>query len=468
MDVAMTLRSAAFRRTHQLAKEIRELSERYRPRRGKGPGGSPALPHDFASYPDYPRPWWYGGHNGQGGPIFVSGAWNETYLQAIARFSLVTLKVTPFADGGYSVPREIVTKLRAYNPNCRVLWYDTFSDRFVYLTAGTMFKAEWDLYIATPSAVLYCLDGTRFPYNGTLDGFVDVGQVKEGTLAAWQTYAVNDGGQNADGFYFDFASGTVSGNSANGSPLDLARAGYATAAELDASASTGLDYVGTALGAIKPVFGNGYGVGPTHDKSKWTGELFEGWDPDNGAPFGGAPPLNYASFDAAMAALATWRRDGIDGGGTGLVKCENFGPPYTAAWNKCARFALGSATIQGGYGFVGPSQDETYTPFFALQWPDEYSVTPIAQGGAHDPTATYQGWLGRPVELPVKDSISGIYVRRFTKGAVVVNGQTSPHTINMGTPYRRIAGLHDTAVNNGATEQNVTVPAKDAVFLLSI
>jgi len=50
---------------------------------------------------------------------------------------------------------------------------------------------------------------------------------------------------------------------------------------------------------------------------------------------------------------------------------------------------------------------------------------------------------------------------------VVANASTSQKTIDLGTQYRRIQGSLQTTINDGELVQSLTVPRKDARFLLN-
>ena len=409
---------------------------------------------DYATGPDYPRPWCYVGSSGNGDPILsgavlsIGGTFDSANLAAIAKFPMVTINTTPFSD----FHPQIISMLRALNPRIIIAWYDTFMQRFTFLNPGTMWKAEYDAF---KPYELFDTGGNSFPESNPNNFWIDTGDTQTAQTAIWQQYAIN--GRDADGVFLDYAHGLVRGGGfVSGLPVDPVAAGYADQAAMDTATTNALDNCVTAFKSAGIVLGNGNATAGS--KAKWSGELFEGWPNSQGGA---------SNLDTALAVIAPTMGAGIDGGGSALLKLEDFSAGYGATWNKNARYVLGCATLYGGYAFIGPDRalPPTYTPYYPTLWADEWSVTPQ---GVHDTTGVHVGWLGRPTELPAKDVTSGIWVRRFTRGVVCVNGTSGSLTVDLGTNYKRITGLRDVTVNNGATEQNVSVGAKDAVFLLKI
>ena len=72
-------------------------------------------------------------------------------------------------------------------------------------------------------------------------------------------------------------------------------------------------------------------------------------------------------------------------------------------------------------------------------------------------------WLD---DVHLQAGASSIFRRDFQNGTVLVNPATSTMTVPLGRPFRRILGFRDTAVNDGATVTQVSVPPSDALFLI--
>jgi hypothetical protein len=72
-------------------------------------------------------------------------------------------------------------------------------------------------------------------------------------------------------------------------------------------------------------------------------------------------------------------------------------------------------------------------------------------------------WLD---DVHLQAGVFNIYRRNFQNGIVLVNPASTPQTVPLERQYRKIQGLVDLAVNNGAIVNQVTVPASDALFLI--
>ncbi|MFI5370130.1 MAG: hypothetical protein ACHQ52_01135 [Candidatus Eisenbacteria bacterium] len=61
---------------------------------------------------------------------------------------------------------------------------------------------------------------------------------------------------------------------------------------------------------------------------------------------------------------------------------------------------------------------------------------------------------------------SSLWRRDFQNGVVLVNPAPTTMTVPLGRSFRRILGMRDTAVNDGATVSQVSIPPSDALFLI--
>jgi len=143
---------------------------------------------------------------------------------------------------------------------------------------------------------------------------------------------------------------------------------------------------------------------------------------------------------------------------------------YIADFRQYQRFVVGSALLDNGYvqPHVGQYPD----------WCDECGV--IGYNTTKSLAAT--GWLGCPlgeavngVNDTLRDVIainwqnmeSSVWMREFTNGLVIVNPTTSTQTVTVGTGWRKILGIYDTAHNNGSLVNNtITVGAMDTYVLV--
>jgi len=225
-------------------------------------------------------------------------------------------------------------------------------------------------------------------------------------------------------------------------------------------------YLTTFAGAMSTAAGlkvgnsGGYTSLAIHQALGNAGELMELWDDSN---FNG-----YGTFDNAMARALQWQGSDPTGDGTVfLASYSSFTQADRPQFTQAARYTLGSACIAGGMGYVGNS-GLTYagTNHDQNTWADEYTVDVNGVSDGVGTISANRGWLGRPLAFGSKAS-SGCWVREFTNGIVVVNGTNGTLSHPLTGNWKRLQGVFDTVVNNGAAVSgSVSVPAFDARFLL--
>lgn len=74
-------------------------------------------------------------------------------------------------------------------------------------------------------------------------------------------------------------------------------------------------------------------------------------------------------------------------------------------------------------------------------------------------------WLD---DLHLQQGTTTIYRRDFDNGAVLVNPGPTALTVPLGAGYRRILGSRNPAVNDGADAATITVPSRDARFVIAV
>jgi hypothetical protein len=135
---------------------------------------------------------------------------------------------------------------------------------------------------------------------------------------------------------------------------------------------------------------------------------------------------------------------------------------------KQARFVLATACMGGGLSFIGPDRVLPSSGLsFPRWWFDEYSVrwTFGDSTARSDSTKERTGWLGVPTDS-AKNVGSGVYMRPFTRGIVLVNPTGTSRTYSSGTRYKKITGLKDPGFNDGSIGYSFSVPLQGALFLL--
>lgn len=98
----------------------------------------------------------------------------------------------------------------------------------------------------------------------------------------------------------------------------------------------------------------------------------------------------------------------------------------------------------------------------------QVSIVPNASGNAK-----LQFFLGLDAgdvwfdDVHFQQGATTVYRRDFENGAVLVNPGPNALTVPLGTGYRHILGVQDLAANDGAPAPTITVPARDARFVIS-
>lgn len=205
----------------------------------------------------HPHPALYAASSGTGAPMIRADGMVDTGLvRAMARYPLVTLNATPHFDRD----TRVALLLRRLHPGIRILAYDTFGQRFVYLTPGTLWADEWEV---VKDRCLYTLEGRPFPYDlGPVqwDWWPNLGdrQVVRGLVAATIKGVAWSG--LADGVFWDYGEPYYRGHSLAGSTVDFKRAGFVSLAALDSARAVNtawaVDTLKTALGECRMVVGN--------------------------------------------------------------------------------------------------------------------------------------------------------------------------------------------------------------------
>ena len=126
-------------------------------------------------------------------------------------------------------------------------------------------------------------------------------------------------------------------------------------------------------------------------------------------------------------------------GGTGYANLD------TPDAQRACRYLHGMACMEGMIGSFGPDRDQGVTPPYCTWWQPFYDASGLGTG-----------WLGEPLG-PAQASDVGSIRRLFANGLVEVNTGSQSYTVNLPKGLCRF---------DGTEMGSVTVPAKDAVFLV--
>jgi len=393
----------------------------------------------------YPHSALYAATKGTGWPVVnPDGTLDSALVRTMAQtHDIITLNVVPFTG----TPRvHIIELLKSYNPKLKVLAYDLLGQRFPY-GGNNEWAAEWAL---VSSKLLYGTDGKLFPDSSSpwpnLADKVLVMQLGD----AWLYNVLWTPG--LDGAFFDFADFYVGwAHSATGATIDYHRAGFTTMAAMDSARVANLTAFFARLRASYPqmLF---VGNGTTPDSTKralWDGDMFESW------------PSARGGFGPSMTAY-------LAAGPFSIIKVEGgWSGAYTADACRMQRFGLACACMGDGYACFGPDRDLVGTPTYLAWTYDERSVAGW-YARRTDLSGMHSGWLGEKAGPAYTDS-SGVLIRKFPHGAVLLNGSSSPRWVDLGATdiWYGIYGVRDPYSNRGGDSQRrFLVPAYDAVFLV--
>lgn len=108
------------------------------------------------------------------------------------------------------------------------------------------------------------------------------------------------------------------------------------------------------------------------------------------------------------------------------------------------RYGLASAMLENGwFAYTITGVTEPY-------WADEYSAK-----------------IGTPAEAPpTAPTASGIWMRKYTNGMVLVNPGTTTASVSVGSGYKRLLGTQDPVTNNGLAANMVTLLPRTGLLLL--
>jgi len=387
---------------------------------------------------DFPRVAVYGGNRSWGVPLIErpDGPADTVLLRRMGSGKeAVTVGIAPWWSPGGAMRADVIPMLAATRPGLKVFpyhlvthWY--LAPTFVPQASDRGFPAAWHRAISATQGWLagappgYEVDWAR---RATAD-----------TLASLLCGAVR--GMRARGIFLDYLAPAARFE------------GISTPARDSAVMANMRRLVARLREAGGPGFvivGNGIGA----DQLQVDGTMREGFPND-------APELG-ASFDAVRA----WQGGGSSRTHDWLQSGSGTKAPYAPDACQAARFALGTGCLWGTLVSFGPDRDLDVTPFYGTWFYDEFSVTPYPDARA-DTTGAHAGWLGKPAG-PARRLGSGAWMRRFARGAVLVNPTSSPVTVQLGEGWRRIRGVRDRATNDGSSVRSPTLAARDALFLVS-
>jgi hypothetical protein len=384
----------------------------------------------------YPRLAGYAPNRSYGAPyVKADGSLDSLLLRRYARHNMVTLDVAPF----WPTRPDIPMLLRDYNHSLKVLGYIQGGEPWLATAPATAFPALYWNTLVSYDGFMYVL-GTNTIHamrvnwgNATLAD----------TLA--KLFARVGASGVFDGLFLDSIGIECAwmGLGAN-PPFDLARAGFATGAQMDSARRVNVErlttYVKSVCGSQFVVVLNGW------QSTNGDGVMREGFD------------HGLVTFDQAIQWDTTTTASGRN-----ILKSEDaWSGPYVSSALRGVRYALGTACL--GHSYM--SESLRSDGYLEQEWTyDEFSVEPKFHHS--DTTGRFIGWLGPAVAPPVRFT-SGLWRRDFPNGFVLVNptGVTLAH--DFGQLVWQIQGIRDPVVNGGQKVRSVSVPPHDARFYMRV
>jgi hypothetical protein len=164
---------------------------------------------------------------------------------------------------------------------------------------------------------------------------------------------------------------------------------------------------------------------------------------------------------ALTMAPATWSVNLSVDGVVNLISGAAYSATFWARASRSTQFVLATEPLTGGATAARTVAVDT-------TW-RQYQIALNPSAGGNSKLKFFLGqmqaelWLD---DVHFQAGASTIYRRDFQNGIVLVNPATTSMTVPLGRQFRKILGMHDTALNNGAFVTQVTVLPSDAIFLI--
>lgn len=419
----------------------------------------------------YPRLGLPGCIHGNGVPYLDSlGALNTVTLDAVARYDEVILDASPICE----YHPEVAAELRARHPGIQLLAYATGENIWDANAADSLvhFPTRYNHLVRDLGGFLYDRQGNRFPEYGVNIAKRDANGryvVAEAIAQLFHDAIVSTG--LWDGMFVDVYGDDISWAQSPSESIDVARAGYANLAALDAGWRAGSDALAAKLRALAgPDF---ILVGNTGIGSKYA--TFNGWTRED-FPFqeGGTWYTNmFWNPGGYFCDEANFRQPTHNTIFTPVAGAD----PYDMTNRRRARFGLGTAALGTGFATFGPSDRALRTPPHDTWWFDEYAVD-VASGHAMT-TLPYTHWLGAALGAPYQmiwigsnpdavtnagfetDVTSGWTFGRFAPAAATLDRDTTTAAVGR-------ASAHVTITTPGTLGWHVNLTTTTSVQLFTL
>jgi len=391
----------------------------------------------------FPHVAMYSAAKSDGAPfVRVDGSLDSALVRLQSKYDFVIL------DAQIARYPQFLRYLRETNPKIKVMGYALAA------WTGNWGGLSQNLYqaVVQTDGFLYCRAGSDQHVCGEYFN-IDLGQAS--TVAAYADTFVSILKRGPfDGAFLDVWPPNMKGttNLSLRDTIDWKRMGYASWSDFWANWNAGAWTLGArvreAMGTDYPIVGN-YGPFGFRD-------VCAGWMREN------FPFQNGGSWATNMIAYPTpaWTDPGY------LTDDSLYQAPQQSwlVWEPAAdgatdrrkaRLTLGSASL--GSGCASPCRCEWRPREF--RWYPEYSVDKL---GISTMDGSRKGWLGEPIGAAVRAS-SGLYLRQFTHGLVLVNPTSSSRSYYGADMMRTLVAPFPEY--KARTSRSFTVRPNDAMFL---
>ena len=381
----------------------------------------------------------HGGIDGQGRPLIGGlGLIDQTMFEEICRHDVWSFQPTPIYDyDGYR--RELVTEYRRLRPRGRVLAHLLLQTTWPY-SGDSYFARVRRVHESHPNGILHGTDGREWAVN------LGEPTIVSGLVQLWSELLRSG---VFDGAVLDGMPETMGWMEESFGPVDWARAGYSSFAELEARNRDGMFAIANALRGLFPkaiLIGNSGPRGPA---------LLNGWWREN------FPAQNGGSWFTNM--LEAWGRP------MGLLNDRfRYSAPQLSVLSAAARpeFLLGSACLADAAAAYAPKDFNNQT-LYPVSWRAP-GATIDRGSGAPDDRAV--GWLGRAQGPARQVAGSPCWRRDFVFGSVVVNPSGADVTVQYERPGFIAGGTTARPTTEypfeNAPHPSVWVQAEGATFVL--
>ena len=365
--------------------------------------------------------------------LLLGGLWSAERRQAAARTNFT---ITSLSYGSSTTGQSWIDELRRVNPSIKLAAYTNMvdadltpeSDRSSYLIDQAAVANNWWLYTASGSKVQWTTAYDTHMINITRWGSKDASGRRYTEWVGDFVAASRSKYKGLDYVYLDNVWHTPRPYKGYHDFMRNGTDQYAMSPDIQAAWRLGtMDFVArlrSKLPGIKVIGNADNNLNYPEYSGKLDGSFYE-------CAFGKSWSFfNRLGWERMMAEYRSQLANTISKQDTVFQGCGPNGLDL-----PMLRFGLASALLENGWFAY------TVTGEAVPYWADEYDAN-----------------LGTPSEAPpTAPTASGIWMRKYSNGIVLVNPGTTTASVNIGSGYKRLTGTKDPVTNNGLPISTVTL-----------